>query len=170
MASYIQRRKFLATLRGGVAAGGARAAAGDAGGGNSRHSPATTIEERRMNAFRLGLGESAEGQNVRFEYRLAEGRYDRMSMLAADLVNRQVSMIVAPRSSVAANAAKAATATIPSFLPLPMILCTLNRPAGSARTPEAWPRAGRPRSSPSFVVGWPSRLRRCRWSSTRPGL
>src|SRR5262249_9090730 len=47
---------------------------------------------------------------------------------------------------------------------------TLNRPGGSARTPEAWPRAGRPRSSPSFVAGWPSRLRRCRWSSTRPGL
>src|SRR5262245_18268090 len=47
---------------------------------------------------------------------------------------------------------------------------TLYRAAASAATPETGPRAGRPRLSPSFVVGWPSRLRRCRWSYTRPGL
>jgi putative tryptophan/tyrosine transport system substrate-binding protein len=117
MASHIERRKFLATL-GGAAAGwplaaGAQQAAMPVVG--ILGTAPTTIEERRMNAFRLGLGESgyAEGQNVRFEYRLAEGRYDRMSMLAVDLVNRQVSVIVALGSSVAANAAKAATATIP---------------------------------------------------------
>src|SRR5262249_4857845 len=81
----------------------------------------------RMAGFHRGRGEAglAEGRNVAIEYRWAEGQFDRLPAMAADLVSRKVAVISAGAPDVAVRATMAATKTIP------IVFVTASDPVGA---------------------------------------
>jgi len=93
---------------------GARAAATDSGDWTAQY-PFARRRYTSHCAIRQGLAGSrfVEGQNIAFDYRWAEGQYDRLAALATDLVHRQVAAIITMGGELSALAAKAATSTIP---------------------------------------------------------
>src|SRR5262245_41853973 len=140
MASYIGRRKFLATFGGAAVAWPLAARAQQAAmpvvGVISAEWP--NLFSDRLRAFHDGLRETGyvEGRNLAIEYRWAEGRNDRLPALAAELVRRQVNVIVST-STPAVLAARTATTTIPIVFfvavdPVQLGLVTsLSRPGGN---------------------------------------
>jgi putative ABC transport system substrate-binding protein len=141
MASHIGRRKFLATLGGAAVAwplaAGAQQPTPIVGLINNRSAQEAV---RNVAAFRKGLNETGyvEGQNVMVEYHWLEGQFDRLPAVMADLVRRRVDVIATPAFRAGAQAAKAATSTIPIVFgvgddPVKLgLVASLARPGGNA--------------------------------------
>jgi len=138
----MRRREFIALVGGGAAAWpvAARAQQPAMPVIGFLNSASAGPYRQLVDAFRRGLNETGfvEGRNVMIDYRWAEGQYDRLPGFAADLVRRNVTVIVATGGPPAALAAKAAATTTPIVFitasdPVKLgLVASLNRPGGNA--------------------------------------
>src|SRR5262245_23670753 len=136
----MRRREFITLLGGAaVALPGATSAQQAMPVVGFMHSGNRSATENFDAAFARGLAEIGfvEGRNLAIEYRAAENQHDRLPALAAGLVNRKVSVIVASGGPLPATAAKAATTTIPIVFvyggdPIEdRLVASFNRPGGN---------------------------------------
>ena len=140
----MRRRDFLGVLSGAVAtlpyAVSAQQTAMRTIGWLSPRSSDTEREARSLAAFREGLAQTGyvEGRNLTIELRFGDGQYDRLPAFAADLIQREVAVLVTTGGSRIAQVAQAATATIPIVFTTgsdPVedgLVKSINRPGGNS--------------------------------------